>query len=150
MKIETRRVKRPREHIDSFHDGPVYSVSVNSTENEIGPEYTFNNAAAGWLFTEWSEVRIRTTLFYKSIIVVVYIFNSYTCHFIVSVSVGASVGACKRAVSVVLTPPVVLQGSLLSNHERALQKQVANHTMDIGLLVNTILGTNNTRLRSKY
>ncbi|XP_073953760.1 ADAMTS-like protein 4 [Choristoneura fumiferana] len=53
--IETRRVKRPRDHIDSFHDGPVYSVSVNSTENEIGPEYTFNNAAAGWLFTEWSE-----------------------------------------------------------------------------------------------
>lgn len=79
-----------------------------------------------------------------------YIFNSYTCHFIVSVSVGASVVACKHAVSVVLTPPVVLQGSLLSNHEHALQKQVANHTMDIGLLVNTILRINNTCLRSKY
>ncbi|XP_063385966.1 thrombospondin type-1 domain-containing protein 4-like [Cydia fagiglandana] len=49
-----RRVKRPREHVDAFHEGPVYSVAVNGSEDEIGPEYNFN-AAASWLFTEWSE-----------------------------------------------------------------------------------------------
>ncbi|XP_060805417.1 ADAMTS-like protein 4 [Amyelois transitella] len=49
-----KRVIRPREHTDHFRDGPVYTVAPNSNDLDIGPEYTFN-AAAGWLYTEWTE-----------------------------------------------------------------------------------------------
>ncbi|XP_052755771.1 thrombospondin type-1 domain-containing protein 4-like [Galleria mellonella] len=44
----------PRENTDAFRDGPVYTVAANSTDIDIGPEYTFN-AAAGWLYTDWTE-----------------------------------------------------------------------------------------------
>lgn len=57
--IEPKRVK-PREHTDSFRDGPVYTVAVNSSDLDIGPEYSFN-AAAGWLYTDWSEVSMCST-----------------------------------------------------------------------------------------
>ncbi|KAJ0174140.1 hypothetical protein K1T71_010286 [Dendrolimus kikuchii] len=52
-RIEPKRV-RTRDHTEHFHDGPVYSLSVNSSDMDIGPEYTFS-AAAGWLYTDWSE-----------------------------------------------------------------------------------------------
>ncbi|KOB68038.1 putative thrombospondin repeat protein 1, partial [Operophtera brumata] len=45
---------RPREHTDTFRDGPVYTVAVNRSDIDIGPEYSFS-AAAGWLYTDWSE-----------------------------------------------------------------------------------------------
>ncbi|RVE48285.1 hypothetical protein evm_007036, partial [Chilo suppressalis] len=48
------RVIRTREHTDTFRDGPVYTVSVNSSDFDVGPEYTFSNTV-GWLTTEWSE-----------------------------------------------------------------------------------------------
>lgn len=53
-RIESKRT-RNKELTDTFREGPVYTVSINTTESEIGPEYSFN-AAAGWLYTEWSEV----------------------------------------------------------------------------------------------
>ncbi|KAJ8717888.1 hypothetical protein PYW07_005818 [Mythimna separata] len=52
--VSTKRVTRPREHTDTFREGPVYTVAVNDTELDVGPEYTFS-AAAGWLYTDWSE-----------------------------------------------------------------------------------------------
>ncbi|XP_012552013.1 thrombospondin type-1 domain-containing protein 4 isoform X2 [Bombyx mori] len=52
-RIESKRT-RNKELTDTFREGPVYTVSINTTESEIGPEYSFN-AAAGWLYTEWSE-----------------------------------------------------------------------------------------------
>lgn len=51
--IEPKRVKH-REHTDNFRGGPVYTVVVNNTDVDVGPEYSFS--AAGWLFTDWSEV----------------------------------------------------------------------------------------------
>ncbi|XP_028169926.1 thrombospondin type-1 domain-containing protein 4-like [Ostrinia furnacalis] len=45
---------RTQEHTDTFRDGPVYSVAVNSTDFDVGPEYSFG-ATAGWLYTDWSE-----------------------------------------------------------------------------------------------
>lgn len=44
-----------RDLTDTFRDGPVYTVPVNNTELEYGPEYTFS-AIAGWLYTDWSDV----------------------------------------------------------------------------------------------
>ncbi|XP_026742771.1 ADAMTS-like protein 4 isoform X2 [Trichoplusia ni] len=52
--VASKRVLRPREHTDAFREGPVYSVAVNSTDLDVGPEYSFS-ATAGWLYTEWSE-----------------------------------------------------------------------------------------------
>jgi hypothetical protein len=48
-------VIRTREHTDTFRDGPVYTVSVNSSDFDVGPEYSFTNTA-GWYSTEWSDV----------------------------------------------------------------------------------------------
>ncbi|CAG9795752.1 unnamed protein product [Diatraea saccharalis] len=48
------RVIRTREHTDTFRDGPVYTVPVNSSDFDVGPEYTVSNTA-GWLYTDWSE-----------------------------------------------------------------------------------------------
>ncbi|GBP09812.1 ADAMTS-like protein 4 [Eumeta japonica] len=43
-----------RENTDTFREGPIYTVSVNNTDNDMGPEY--NTGAAGkWLYTDWSE-----------------------------------------------------------------------------------------------
>ncbi|XP_075981264.1 ADAMTS-like protein 4 [Anticarsia gemmatalis] len=52
--ITSKRNGRPKEHTDTFRAGPVYSVAVNSTDIDVGPEYSFS-ATAGWLYTEWSE-----------------------------------------------------------------------------------------------
>ncbi|KAI5635123.1 ADAM-TS spacer 1 domain-containing protein [Phthorimaea operculella] len=51
-----RRLIRPRDRpiTDTFRAGPVYTITVNDTESDLGPEYTFS-AAAGWLYTDWSE-----------------------------------------------------------------------------------------------
>lgn len=46
---------RPQDHTDTFRDGSLYTVAVNSTDVDLGPEYSFS-AAAGWLYTDWSEV----------------------------------------------------------------------------------------------
>ncbi|XP_072943030.1 thrombospondin type-1 domain-containing protein 4-like [Epargyreus clarus] len=51
--VESKR-HRPRDRIDTFREGPVYTISVNSSDYDIGPEYSFS-AAAGWLYTDWSE-----------------------------------------------------------------------------------------------
>ncbi|XP_037295317.1 ADAMTS-like protein 4 [Manduca sexta] len=51
--IETKRPTQ-REHTDTFREGPVYTVAVNTSDIDIGPEYSFN-APAGWIYTEWSE-----------------------------------------------------------------------------------------------
>ncbi|CAG9564025.1 unnamed protein product [Danaus chrysippus] len=45
---------KPQEHTDAFHDGSVYTVDVNTTDTELGPEYSFTSIR-GWLFTDWSE-----------------------------------------------------------------------------------------------
>lgn len=52
--IEQKRVK-PGEHTDTFREGPIYTVSINDSDIEISPKYSFS-AAGGWLYTEWSEV----------------------------------------------------------------------------------------------
>ncbi|KAM3963267.1 ADAMTS-like protein 4 isoform 1-T1 [Aphomia sociella] len=44
----------PREQTDNFRDGPVYTVAANSSDIDVEPAYTFN-AAAGWLYTDWTE-----------------------------------------------------------------------------------------------
>lgn len=53
--IESKRGIPTRDHTDRFRDGPVYTVSVNNTKLEYGPEYSFS-AVAGWLYTDWSDV----------------------------------------------------------------------------------------------
>lgn len=62
-RLDARRQVRPKDRTDAFHDGPVISLAAslaNVTENEVtpamSPNYNFN-AAGGWLYTEWSEVR---------------------------------------------------------------------------------------------
>lgn len=40
--------------IEAFHAGPVYTVSVNGTDNDVGPEYSYG-VVGGWLHTDWSE-----------------------------------------------------------------------------------------------
>ncbi|CAH2042388.1 unnamed protein product, partial [Iphiclides podalirius] len=52
--IEAKRVTRPRDHTDAFREGPVYTITVNSSDIDVGPEYSFS-ATAGWLYTDWSE-----------------------------------------------------------------------------------------------
>lgn len=54
QQIGTRGV-RTQENTDAFRDGPVYTVAVNSSDFDVGPEYSFG-ATAGWLYTDWSEV----------------------------------------------------------------------------------------------
>lgn len=51
--VDSKRAKA-KEHTDAFRDGPVYTVTVNGSD-DIGPEYNFG-AVGGWLFTDWSEV----------------------------------------------------------------------------------------------
>ncbi|KAL0869884.1 hypothetical protein ABMA27_006086 [Loxostege sticticalis] len=53
QQIGTRGV-RTQENTDAFRDGPVYTVAVNSSDFDVGPEYSFG-ATAGWLYTDWSE-----------------------------------------------------------------------------------------------
>ncbi|KAL4714950.1 hypothetical protein ACJJTC_003101 [Scirpophaga incertulas] len=50
--VDSRAV-HAREQTDAFHDGPVYTVSVDSFDR-ASPEYTFGNTV-GWLYTEWSD-----------------------------------------------------------------------------------------------
>ncbi|XP_069361388.1 ADAMTS-like protein 4 isoform X1 [Maniola hyperantus] len=52
-----RQVERskPRLQTDTFRDGPVYTIAVNSSDTELGPEYSFNTGVGGWLQTDWSE-----------------------------------------------------------------------------------------------
>ncbi|CAK1551453.1 unnamed protein product [Leptosia nina] len=45
--------KRIRNQIDAFRDSPVFTIAVNNTDLDVGPEYNFG--AAGWLYTDWSE-----------------------------------------------------------------------------------------------
>ncbi|CAB3256975.1 unnamed protein product [Arctia plantaginis] len=52
--ITSKRILRPREHTENFKAGPVYTIAVNSTNFDVGPEYSVS-ATAGWLYTEWSE-----------------------------------------------------------------------------------------------
>ncbi|CAG9123819.1 unnamed protein product [Plutella xylostella] len=52
--IDTSRFNGRRIQTDNFRDGPVYTVSVNNSDDVIGPEYSYS-AAGGWLFTDWSE-----------------------------------------------------------------------------------------------
>lgn len=52
-RIEPKRVGT-RDHTEHFRDGPVYSMAVNSSNIDIGPEYSLSSTA-GWLYTEWSE-----------------------------------------------------------------------------------------------
>uniref|UniRef100_A0A2A4K7Z3 PLAC domain-containing protein n=1 Tax=Heliothis virescens TaxID=7102 RepID=A0A2A4K7Z3_HELVI len=53
--ISSKRVIRPRDHTDTFREGPVYTVIVNDTEMDVGPAYSFSAATSGWLYTDWSE-----------------------------------------------------------------------------------------------
>lgn len=55
---------KPRDHTETFRDGPVYTVAVNSSDLDLGPEYSFS-AAAGWLYTDWSEVCSTKLIFYN-------------------------------------------------------------------------------------
>ncbi|XP_045501751.1 thrombospondin type-1 domain-containing protein 4-like [Colias croceus] len=50
--IQTKRTK-PQDQVDTFRDAPVYTITVNSSDLDVGPEYSF--ATAGWLYTDWSE-----------------------------------------------------------------------------------------------
>ncbi|XP_050550580.1 thrombospondin type-1 domain-containing protein 4 [Spodoptera frugiperda] len=52
--ILSKRVTKQKDHTDNFREGPVYTVAVNSTDFDVGPEYSFS-PAAGWLYTDWSE-----------------------------------------------------------------------------------------------
>ncbi|CAK1584534.1 unnamed protein product [Parnassius mnemosyne] len=52
--IEAKRVIRPSEHTDTFREGPVYTITVNSSDIDVGPEYSFS-ATAGWLHSDWSD-----------------------------------------------------------------------------------------------
>lgn len=67
-RLDSRRQVRPRDHVDrvdTFREGPVISLATNLTDNDVitpAPFYSFT-AAGGWLYTEWSEVRI--TINYK-------------------------------------------------------------------------------------
>lgn len=47
---------RDKEQIDAFQEGPIYTISVNGTESENGPEYNFG-AVGRWLYTNWSQVK---------------------------------------------------------------------------------------------
>ncbi|XP_050674405.1 ADAMTS-like protein 4 [Leptidea sinapis] len=50
--VERKRSK-PEDNTDVFREGPVYTISVNSSHSDFGPEYSFG--VAGWLSTSWSE-----------------------------------------------------------------------------------------------
>ncbi|XP_026320556.1 thrombospondin type-1 domain-containing protein 4-like [Hyposmocoma kahamanoa] len=52
--IASRQMIPTRDHTDRFRDGPVYTVPVNNTKLEYGPEYSFS-PIAGWLYTDWSD-----------------------------------------------------------------------------------------------
>ncbi|XP_068620341.1 thrombospondin type-1 domain-containing protein 4-like [Battus philenor] len=51
---EAKRVVRLREQTATFREGPVYTITVNSSDIDVGPEYSFS-ATAGWLSADWSE-----------------------------------------------------------------------------------------------
>ncbi|XP_045452791.1 ADAMTS-like protein 4 [Melitaea cinxia] len=46
---------RPRIQTDTFRDGPVYTVAVNTSDDDLGPEYRFSPGVGSWLYTDWSE-----------------------------------------------------------------------------------------------
>lgn len=45
--------RKSKAAIDNFESGPIYTVTVNTTDDN----YSFS-AAGGWLYTEWSEVSL--------------------------------------------------------------------------------------------
>ncbi|XP_041984810.1 A disintegrin and metalloproteinase with thrombospondin motifs 7-like [Aricia agestis] len=51
--IAVRPAERQNDQTDHFRDGPVYTVALNSTDFDIGPEYSLS--AGGWQYTNWSE-----------------------------------------------------------------------------------------------
>nr|XP_021182139.2 thrombospondin type-1 domain-containing protein 4 [Helicoverpa armigera] len=53
--ITSKRVIKPRDHTDAFKEGPVYTVIVNNTVQDVGPAYSFSASTAGWIYTDWSE-----------------------------------------------------------------------------------------------
>lgn len=79
--IQPKRVI-PRDHIDTFRDGPIYTVSVNNTK-EYGPEYSFS-AITGWLYTEWSDVSRNFSL-YWFLVVCFYRIHEMRSNFLLSV-----------------------------------------------------------------
>lgn len=60
-KIDSTRIFRPIEETDTFREGPVYTVSVNGSD-DLEPQHKFS-AVAGWLYTEWSQVSVNNPLF---------------------------------------------------------------------------------------
>lgn len=52
--ISSKRIPRPREHTDNFRAGPIFTLAVNSTDFDIGPEYSLSTTT-GWLYTDWSK-----------------------------------------------------------------------------------------------
>lgn len=47
---------KPRIQTDTFRDGPVYTIAVNTSDDDLGPEYRFSPSVGSWLYTDWSEV----------------------------------------------------------------------------------------------
>ncbi|XP_045537476.1 ADAMTS-like protein 4 [Papilio machaon] len=52
--LESKHVIRLNEDTDTFREGPVYTISVNNSETDLGPEYRLS-ASAGWLSSDWSQ-----------------------------------------------------------------------------------------------
>ncbi|XP_050674394.1 ADAMTS-like protein 4 isoform X2 [Leptidea sinapis] len=57
-RLDARRQVRPKDHTETFREGPIISLATNVSDNDVspssGPSYTFTGAG-GWLYTEWSE-----------------------------------------------------------------------------------------------
>nr|XP_026492612.1 thrombospondin type-1 domain-containing protein 4-like [Vanessa tameamea]XP_026492619.1 thrombospondin type-1 domain-containing protein 4-like [Vanessa tameamea] len=46
---------KSRVQTDTFKDGPIYTIAVNTSDDDLGPEYSFSAGVGSWLYTDWSE-----------------------------------------------------------------------------------------------